>query len=67
MNVSGDNSNALILSTVLMSYQGLRVDMANDPEMYSPPVQWLHVSVANFLIFAARLKTASSLARFQFT
>jgi hypothetical protein len=56
MNVSGENSNALILSTVLMSYQGLRVDMFNDPETYSPPVQWLHVSSAKFL----KLQSTSS-------
>jgi hypothetical protein len=44
-NLTSANANALILSSSMLSYQGLRLQPGDDiRKSYSPPCQWLHMT-----------------------
>ena len=44
-NISPDNTNALFLASILISYQGLKlVPSSGDPSSYDLPIQWLYMT-----------------------
>jgi hypothetical protein len=67
-SISTDNANALILSSVLMSYEGLNLtpEQAGESLAYSPPTQWLHMTYAitQISILAFPLVRDHSVAQF---
>lgn len=57
-NMTAENSNALILSSVMLSYQalGLRPQAEQESNGYSPPTQWLRMANATSGLARASLK-----------